>query len=880
MTTWLKRLGRQIRALVQKETVDRELTDEIRLHVELETADLVRTRGLSPEEARRQALVAFGGVERYREAQHDARGVRWLEESWADLGYAVRVLFRSPGYTVPAVLVLGLGIGATTAVFSGVTTVLGSLPYRNDEQLVRIIEYSPKFWGTLSVADFQGIEGSAHTLSAVGAARFRRVPVSAGAEPLSAVAGLTTSGFTRALGVRPALGRGLEPRDDAMGAPLVVLLSDAFARRAYGSAAAALEKSLMIDGRAHTVVGVWPRGMDRLARFRCDVWPSLQFAPPVRRGPFGLFVIGRLADGATMETASQDLAAVSARLLPLWSDFTDRNRVLKPISLRRVILGDAPQTLGVFSAAVLMVLLIAVANVASLTLVRATGRWRELSLRSALGAARTRLVRLVMTESVVIAAAGAALGIALGVWGLRLLVAIGPFVPRLDEARLDLRAVAFAIGVALVAGLVVGAAPILMLLRHDPGAALAGGDRTVGGGRHAQALRGGFVIGEFALALPLLAVAGLLLNSFLRLQQVSPGFNADRVASARVTLPAGNYPDAAALAAFWNRTLPMLGGVAGVTHVALADVLPPVANETGNQNNFDLLDHPVGAGGSQPVSNWITVTREYFAALRIPLLDGRLFTAGDTGIAPPVVVVSRSWADRFFPGEQAIGRQFISGGCDTCAHTTIVGVVGDVRYDGLEGAGEAIYSPMEEGGWGSGLHLFVRSQGPGTGTLSAVGAALMSAASGVLVDQQATMSKVIGSSITEPRNLTTLLVGFATAALALAAVGIFGLLSYSVAARRREIGVRMALGADRGAVVRMIVARGIAYAGVGAAVGLVVSFVGTRWLQGVLFGVSPTDPVTLLLVTVALLGVALIACWAPARRAALVNPVEALRSEA
>jgi hypothetical protein len=296
--------------------------------------------------------------------------------------------------------------------------------------------------------------------------------------------------------------------------------------------------------------------MDRLAGFRCDVWPALQFAPPTRRGPFGLFVIGRLADGATMETARQDLAAVSARLLPLWSDFTDRNTLLKPISLRRVILGDAPQTLGVFSAAVLMVLLIAVANVASLTLVRATGRWRELSLRSALGAARTRLVRLVMTESVVVAAAGAALGIALGAWGLRLLVAIGPFVPRLDEARLGPRAVAFAIGVALLSGIVVGAAPIVMLLRHDPSAALAGGDRTVGGGRRAQALRGAFVIGEFALALPLLAVAGLLLNSFLRLQQVHPGFDADRVASARVTLPSGHYPDAAALAAFWNRHCP------------------------------------------------------------------------------------------------------------------------------------------------------------------------------------------------------------------------------------------------------------------------------------------------------------------------------------
>lgn len=881
MFTWLKRLGRRVRALVQKDALDRELSDEIRLHVELETEDLVRTRGLAPEEARRQALIAFGGVDRYRQAQQDARGVRWLEEAWADLTYAVRVLIRSPGYAVPAVLVLGLGIGATTAVFSGVTTVLGRLPYANDEQLVRIVEqYSSTTWGTLSVADFQAIESGARTLGTVGAARFRRVPVSAGAEPQSAVAGIVTSGFARALGVRPALGRGLEPSDDAMGAPLVVVMSDAFARRVFGDGASALGKSLMIDGRAHTVVGVWPRGLDRLAGFRCDVWPVLQLAPPTRRGPFGLFVIGRLADRATMEAARQDLAAVSARLLPQWADFTDRNTRLAPLSLRRVILRDAGQTLGVFSAAVILVLLIAVANVASLTLVRAAGRWRELSLRSALGAARARLIRLVMTESVVLAAAGAALGMGLGAWGLRLLVAIGPFVPRLDEARLDPRAVLFAIGVALLAGIVVGASPIVMLLRHDPGAALAGGDRAVGGGRRSQALRGAFVIGEFALALPLLAVAGLLLNSFLRLQQVPPGFDADRVAAARVSLPSGHYPDAAALGAFWTRTLPALGQVAGVTHVALADVLPPVANETGNQNNFDLIDHPVGEGGSQPQSNWITVTRKYFEVLRIPLLDGRLFTAGDTGSAPPVVVVSRSWADHYFPGEQAIGRQFIEGGCVSCPRTTIVGIVGDVRYDGLDGAGEAIYAPMEEGNWGGGLHIFVRAQGPGTGTLTAVRAALQAADPGVLLDQPATMSDVIGQSITQPRHLMTLLAGFAVAALVLAAVGIFGLLSYSVAARRREIGVRMALGADRQAVVRMIVGRGIAYAGVGAAVGLAVALIGTRWLQGVLFAVSPTDPLTLLLVTLALLGVALVACWAPARRAARVDPVEALRSEA
>jgi predicted permease len=881
MTRWLRRLGRRFRALFRKDVLDRELSDEIRLHLELEAEDLVRTRGLSPDEARRQARIAFGGVERYREAQHDARGVRWLEETLADLGYAARLLVRSPGYAVPAVLVLGLGIGATTAVFSGVTTVLGRLPYPDDEQLIRIFEQnSPTNRWSLSVADFQAIASGAHSLAAVGAARIGQVPVSAGGEPRTARAMSVTSGFARALGVQPAFGRGLEPPDDAMGAPRVVVVSDAFARQSMGGGPAAIGRNLTIDGLAHTVIGVWPRGVDRLAGIRADVWPGLQLAPPTRRGPFGLFVVGRMRTGVSLEAGRQDLANVSLRmLLTPWSDFHDQNARLTPYLLRRTILGDAGRTLGVFAAAVILVLLIAVANVASLTLVRATGRWRELSLRAALGATRVRLVRLVMTESVVLAAAGAALGLGLGAAGLRLLVAIGPLVPRLDEARLDFRAVAFAVLVALVAGAVVGASPLVMLLRRDPGESLTGGDRTVGSGRQSQALRGAFVIGEFALALPLLAVAGLLLNSFLRLQQVRPGFDGERVATARVSLPAGRYPDGTALAGFWSRTLPVLGQLPGVTHLALADALPPVATETWNQNNFDLVDHPVGEGGSQPVSNWISVTRDYFATLRIPLLDGRLFTPGDTGVAP-VVVVSRGWARHYFPGENAIGRQMIEGGCTECPRTTIVGVVGDVLYDGLSVPSEAIYSPMEEGNWGRSVHLFVQAPGAPLGALAAVRTGLAGFDPDVAVDQPAAMADVIGQSITQPRNLMTLLAGFAAAALALAAVGIFGLLSYTVAARRREIGVRMALGADRGTVVRMIVGRGIAYAGVGAAAGLIVAVIGTRWLSDALYAVSPTDPVTLAVVTLGMLAVAVVACWVPARRAAQVDPVQALRAEA
>lgn len=875
----IARLVRRLRALFRRGAVDRELSDEIEQHIQMEAEDLVRSRGLSPEEARRQALIAFGGVERYREAQHDARGVRWIEESLADLRYAVRVLVRSPGYTVPAILVLGLGIGTTTTIFSVVTTVFGRLPYPNDGQLVRIYEQNSAVnrW-TNSVADFQAIAEQAHSLSAVGAVSFRSVPVAAGGDPQTLTVTPVTSGFMRTLGVRPAIGRAIEPADDPVGAPPVLVVSDGFARRALGGAAA-VGKSVMIDGRAHTVIGVLPPGVNRLAGIRSDLWPVLQLAPPTRRGPFGLFVIGRMADGVTLEACGRDLANVSIRLRRVWSDFSDQEARLTPYTLRSMILGDGVRTIGVFAAAVLLVLLIAVANVASLTLVRTTGRWHELSLRAALGASRTRLVRLVTIECVALAAAGAMLGIALGAAGLRLLLAIGPFIPRLDEARLDGRAAAFAVALAILAGMVVAAYPLVSLLQRDPSRMLAGGERTVGGGHHAQTVRGAFVVGEFALALPLLAVAGLLLNSFLRLTRVDPGFAPEPVATARVSLPAARYGNDTVQAAFWRRMLPSLGALGGVTLVSLGDALPPDADQNFNQNNFDLIDHPVGEGRPQPTSSWITVTRDYFETLDVPLLEGRLFTPADTGSSPPVVVVSRTWARHYFPGENAVGRQMIEGGCIACPRTTIVGVVGDVRYDGLALPGEAIYGPMEQGPWRRTVHLFIRTRAGGSDALPAIRAALLAFDPGVSIDQPQAMREVFDGSISQPRHLATLLAGFAITALALAAVGIFGLLSYVVAARRREIGVRMALGADRRAVVGMIVGRGLWLAGWGALIGLAVAVLGTRWLAASLFQVSPTDPVTLALVTLALLAVAFVACWIPARRAAITDPVQALRSD-
>jgi putative ABC transport system permease protein len=877
MRQWLTRIARRVRALIHETALERELDAEMQHHVAMEADDLMRTQGLEPDEARRRALVAFGGVERYKEAHRDARGVRWIGELVQDVRYAVRSLIRAPAFSISAVLVLALGIGASAAVFSAVDAVLLThLPYPHDDRLIRIYEQNSPTnrWG-LSQVDLEAIEHQGHTLSAVGGVRWLDVTVSSGVNLDRARAGFATSGFFRALGVRPVRGRPIEPRDERAGAPAVVLVSHRFAMRTFGGDANAVGRTITIDGTASTIVGVLPPGANALAGLHAEIWPVLHFEPPTRRGPFGLLVVGRLADGASLTSVRRELDAISVALFDAWPSFQDRVARLTPVPLREAILGNAGHTLGMLAAAVALVLLISVANVASLMLVRATGRWREVVLRTVLGATRGRLVRLLVTESLVLAGTGAVAGIGVGVAGLGVLKAIGPTVPRLDAAQLDARAIAFAIGLALVAGIIVGAYPVLLLLGRDAAPALRDGDRTVGAGRHTHAIRSAFVVAEFALALPVLAGAALLLNSFMRLQRVNPGFDPAHLVALRVALPSARYANDSAIAAYWARGLPLVRSVPGVVQAALGEAMPP--DEVMNINNFDLIEHPVPPGGAQPTAPWVMVGRDYFRALGVPLLDGRLFTPSDTGAAP-VVIVSRAWAEHYFPDGTAIGQRLVSGGCTTCPLTTVVGIAGDVKYQGLGASADAVYEPLTQG-WSRDLNLFVRTSGAPQPVVDRVRATLRSLDPGIPLDEVVPLEDRVHASIAQPRHLTTLLGGFAIAAVALAAVGIFGMLSYMVNARQREIGVRMALGAPHRAVVRMIVRRGMTHAVAGAMIGLVVALVGTRWLAGALFNVGTTDPVTLTTVTVLLLGVACIACWLPARRAAGIDPAEAIRMD-
>ena len=829
----------------------------MRLHIDLEAADIARTTGMSPAEARRQALAAFGGVSHHKDAHLDARGGRWLAEVGQDVLYAVRSLRRSPGFTLSSVVVLALGIGSTTAVFSAVKVVLLNPAY--DNLGVMYLRQFP----SLSTVDFRAIEEQQRSFSAVGAIRIREVAFSAGGDAQQMRVGAVTSGFFRALGVRPVRGRVIAPSDEPVGTPPVVVVSHALAERALGGETGAIGKSIMLDDVAHTVIGVLPRGLREPGGMRGEAWAVLQLEQPTRRGPFGMLVIARLAPGVTFAAATRDVSDISDRIFPLWSsgrpqDGTGRFS-FRPY--RETFLVNASRMLRVFAAGVGLVLLIAVANVASLMLVRAVGRTREVSLRTVLGASRARLVRLFVTESVVLAGFGAIAGVAIGALSLRALIVLGPRMPGLDGTRLDVEAVGFAAAVAVLAGLIVGAYPVALLLKGDRSSGLQGGDRTVGAGRGTQAVRSAFVVSQFALALPVLAVAGLLFTSFVNLQRVNPGFDPQHLLTVRISLPSGRYANDTVIAAYWTRALPRVREVVGVREAGFGSVMPP--NVNGNSDsNFNLLDRPVPVGTAEPNSPAPSVSAGYFAALGVRLLEGRMFQPSDTAGATPVAIVSRSWAQHYYPGTSPIGRRLIRGGCTECEPTVIVGVVGDVQYGGPASPPHALYAPSTER-WPRVAHLFVRTAGLSAQITERVRAALRSVDPGIPLEDVASMEERLSVTNAQPRQWATLLGAFASVALVLAAVGIFGMLSYAVSTRRREIGVRMALGAKQRTVVGMIVKRGLSHAAVGTVLGLVAALVGTRSVGTVLFGVTATDPTTLATVTAALFAVALVAVLAP-----------------
>jgi putative ABC transport system permease protein len=793
-----------------------------------------------------------------------------------DLLFALRTLRRNRGFTLAVISVLGAGIGAATVVFIVADRVLiAPLPYRDPQRLVRVNQqYSPTAWGTISAVDIQAIGEQQKVFEAFGAVRPSEASLAAGRQAQRVVIGRATSGFFAALGVRPAYGRLLERRDDRPGAAVVAVVSHALADRIFGSAERAVGQSIMLDGASVDIVGVLEAGRDELAGLHAEMWPVLQLGPQPRRGPFGYRGVARLKNGVTVEEASRDLAAISDRIFPVWkSSFQDAKAKLVAVSLQDAIVGTAYRQVGLFAGAVALVLLLGIANVGTLMFVRAMTREHELAVRTALGAARHRLARLIFTECLLLTGLAGVAAIAVAAFGLKLVRFVAPDLPRLAEVTFDPVALAFTVALVAISGTLVSVAPLTFAFRAAATATVSGSAGRSGPGRHASLMRAGIVVGEFALALPLLIGAGLLLNSFVRLQRVDVGFDADDVYGIRVSLAADGDRDANAEQAFWRQLEARAGEISGVTAAGLSSSLPPDTH--GDVNNFDLLDHPVAPGSNQPTAPWISVSPGFFSVVHLRLLEGRSFTLADTQSAPPVVVVSRSWAATYFPGQSAIGKQLRSGGCTTCDPTTIVGVVGDVHYRGLTEAKDAVYVPLSQAP-SSSLNLMVRSRLGRAATLR-----LLRAELAALDPQTAAVDVVMTERFAEalgnPRRWASVVGSFAAAGVVLAAVGVFGLMSAIVRQRRRELGVRLALGATPRSMVRLVVQRGMRYAVAGTVIGLAISTIESRWLGSLLFGVRPVDPATIALSVLALVVVAVIACAVPGTRAARISPVDALR---
>ena len=875
----LTELRERARALLFAARQDRETAEELRFHVERDVAERVR-QGAGPAEARRAALAALGGVQHAKERVRDARGIRSLQDLTADVRYAFRSLRRDPIYSAAAVLVLGLALGAGATVLAVAHSVLfAPLPYPDSRRLVRIGQLFQPNTGVwqLSTVDAQAILEQQQSFEAVGLVGWSVASLSGAGAPERIGVGRVTAGFFDALRVSPEAGRLLTRADEASGAPPVVVLSHTLAVQHFGGAAAALGRAVTLDGVSHAVVGVLPPGRDVLGPgIRAAAWPVLRLDVPTRRGPFWLRGVGRLRDGVSLDAATRDLEEISERIFPLWaSGFRDETARITPVPLRDSIVGSTGRAVGLFGAAVILMLLVAVVNVATLSLVRASARAPELAVRAALGAGRLRLVRLPLTEGIALGVAAGLAGLALAALGVTLVPRFATNLPRANEVALDGATVGLAALAALACGLLVSVSPALAALRGAGGSASRGDRRRTGADRRTTTLRGALVVTEFALALPLLLGASLLFRSFLRLQEVDPGFDPEGAVNVAIALPPEPYAGAPETERFWRQLERRAAEVPGVSAAGIGTELPP--GMAGNVNNFDLIDRPVPPGGAEPMAPWTLVTPGYFETLGIALLEGRMFTDLDSATAPPVVLVSRDWAQRYYPGESAVGRQMVEGGCTSCPPTSVIGVVEDAKYLGLAAPGDVVYSPLAQGG-SRNAFLVVRSRAPAAATFRALRDVVAGLDPELPVVEQ-TMAERLDTQLVAPARSTAVLTAFALMGVMLAALGVFGLMSYAVRQRQREIGVRIALGADTRAITRMIVGRGMWYAAAGTALGLGLALLAARWLEAYLFDVAATDPLTVGGVAAVLLLVSVLACWLPGLRASRIDPVRAIAAE-
>jgi predicted permease len=883
----IHRLSRKLSILFERKRFRNELDEEMEFHRAQAEKDFV-AGGMKPEAARYAAMRQFGNAARIQERTHETVGFGF-EGFFGDVRYATRQLRGNPGFTIVMLLTLALSIGANSAIFSVINGVLlKTLPYWHSDRLVRIFlsnSIYPKF--PLNPFDFRDYRARNQSFESMALFTRGDVQLSGSGDPVKLNGFGISSGYFHVLGLRPALGREFDQKAEIEGNGLQVILSDRVWRTRFGSDPAIIGRKITLNTQPFMVIGVMPKGTEHPGNEyhavaygeSVDVWWPFSFAGnPNRRGSHFVEGIGRLKDGVSVDQARAEMNAIMTQLGREHPN-NDVGWTVLVIPLFTEIVGGSQRMLMVLLGAVGMVLLIACANAANLLLSRASARQRELAVRLAMGAPRARVIRQLLTESLLISFAGGAMGLALAVGGVRALVMLLPAdFPRAHDIHVSAPVFAFTFLVSVITGILFGMAPAVQAARLDPREGLQKAGRTTTASGHQSRLRNALVISEVSLACVLLIGAGLILRSLLNQLHLDPGFQQEHVLTANISLPHEQYKTNATTGHFYDQLVADLGALPGVESVGAGSDLPWTGWDE-NAGGFNIE-------GKKPPPNqdfharYHMATPGYFQALGIPLLSGRSFTESDTHDSPPVIVVNRAMAERYWPGENVVGRRMTFE--DTPKEKdwmTIVGVVGDVK--------DQPNSPQAEPGfWWPELlaaepdmSVVMRSSSNPDLLADALRNEVRRLNPALAVADIQVMDRIVDTSVSTPRFAFVLVGMFAGLAILLAAIGTYGVIAYSVSQRTAEFGLRMALGAQQGDVLRLVLVQAVRLALAGTVIGIVVSLVLARVLKTLIFNVSPTDPATYALVGASVLLVALVACYIPARRATLADPMNALRAE-
>ena len=875
----------RLRAIFRAKSMDANLDEELRFHVERQAAKYVNA-GLSPEEARRRVRLDFGGATQIAEECREARGAQPLEALLQDVRYGFRTLRKNIGFTSVALITLALAIGANTAIFSVVYgALLRPLPYAEPDRLVVLNETHPRI-GTVSVSYLNFLDWRAqnHVFSGMAVMAGVGYNLSGIAQPETIMGQAVSSNFLPLIGVHPLFGRDFDPSEDKTGAAPVVMLSYELWQSHFAGRRDVIGRSVTLDGRGFTIVAVLPRDFRTTEAVSIleplGVWLTNNSDVKFRANRGDTAAIARLAAGVTAARARSEMEAIAARLA---AEYPQANRqfgiALQPV--RELFVGDVRPAILVLFAAVMFVLLIACANVANLFLMRAAGRTREVALRVAIGATGGRVVQQMLVESFLVAGLGGVLGIGLAVAGMRAMNSLIPAAAMSsDGTNLNGAVLLFALGVTALSAIAFGLAPAMQSVRAGVYSRLKEGGKSGGGGVRQNRWRSMLVVAELALSVILLAGAGLMLKSVYRLMAVDPGFRPDHVLRVNLGLTPSQYPDDAARRAFWRRLLDGVRVLPGVESAALGTNVP--LTDSHSRGDITVEGMPLPAPGSFPHPDRHSVSPGYLRTLGVRLLSGRDFADADSETAPAVALVNARIARDLFPGQDPVGRRFMPGRPDpkrTPVWITIVGVVDDTRMYGLANPSRLeVYRPLAQA-TPDDMDLLVRSRIEPEALTSSIRAVTASIDRNQPVSAVVTMDRLVQDSVGNRRVTLILLGAFSALALILAGIGIYGVISYSVAQRTQEIGIRMALGADRRDVIRMVLLQGGRIAAAGLIIGVAAAFGLTRYLEKLLYSVSPADPVTFAGAAAVLGLVALLACYVPARRTLRVDPMTALRYE-